>query len=206
MKILLRMNNINYDITNLVDKNNLSRTIEMKHTISGEFHTASIYMPLVKKYELGTFDTAIDFSRAIIRNSLITIEIDNRKYQWRVMSDTVTNKMNDTYAHDLALIDRRSELTGINLPGLTSTQRSFVSTEKVRASATIETDESANDDRINRKYLGVTVSAVNKDGVKGYMVHSTENLLPPQVDYAPEEQKVAANLGIQQHYKVYSSS
>ena len=131
MKIILRMNNINYDITNLVDKNNLSRTVEMKHTINGEFHTASIYIPLVKKYELGN---NIDFSRAIIRNSLVTIEIDNSKYQWRIMADTVTNKMNDTYAHDIALIDRRSELTGINLPGLTLTQRSFVSTEKVRSS------------------------------------------------------------------------
>ena len=69
MKIILRMNNINYDITNLVDKNNLSRTVEMKHTINGEFNTASIYIPLVKKYELGT---NIDFSRAIIRNSLVT--------------------------------------------------------------------------------------------------------------------------------------
>lgn len=188
MKIILRMNNVNYDITNLVDKNNLSRTVEMKHTINGEFHTASIYIPLVKQYELGT---SIDFSRAIIRNSLVTIEIDSIKYQWRIMSDTVTNKLNDTYAHDIALIDRRSELTGINLPGLTLTQRSFVSTEKVRASATIETDEGANDTRIDRKYLGVSVSEINKNNVKGYMLYDARGAyILPQL----WQQKVAANL------------
>ena len=129
MKIILRMNNFNYDITKLVDTNNLERTVEMKQTIDGQFYSGSIYIPNVKADELGEL---VDLSRAIIRNSLITIEIDSKKFQWRVMADNVVDKLNGTYSHDIALIDRRSELTGFNLPNLSLTQRSFVSTEKVR--------------------------------------------------------------------------
>ena len=49
------------------------------------------------------------------------------------MSDNVIDNLNNTYTHEIGLIDRRSELTGINLPNLSLTQESFVSNEKVRA-------------------------------------------------------------------------
>ena len=130
MKITLVMNNFTYDITHLVDTNNLSRSVEMKHTIDGQFNTGSIYIPQVTKDELGT---NIDLSRGIIRNSLVTIEHDGKIFQWRIMADTVTDKLNNTYSHDIALLDRRSELTGITLPDISLTQKSFVSNEVVRA-------------------------------------------------------------------------
>lgn len=138
INIILRMNNFNYDITHLVDTNGLTRTVEMKHTIDGEFNTASIYIPNVKADELGP---TIDFSRGIIRNSLITITVGNKEYQWRVMADTVDDKLNNTYAHDIALIDRRSELTGINLPDMSLTQKTFMSVDKVRATLTTTTSD-----------------------------------------------------------------
>ena len=174
MQIILRMNNFNYDITHLVDTSNLEKPVEMKLTIDGQFDTGSILLKSLTRYELGE---QIDLSRTLIRNSLVTIEIDNLTTQWRIMSDNVIDNLNNTYTHEIGLIDRRSELTGINLPNLSLTQESFVSNEKVRASATIYNDGSLSDARIERKSLGVVIGAVNKDGVKGYMVHSTENLV-----------------------------
>ena len=119
MKIILRMNEINYDITPIVDISNLHKEVEMEISTEGTFNTASFVIPSAEQFELGPY---IDFSRAIIRNSLVTIERDDEQYQWRVMGDSVTENPNGTFTHNIQLIDRRSETTGINLPGLTLTQ------------------------------------------------------------------------------------
>ena len=37
------------------------------------------------------------------------------EYQWRVMGDSITENPNGTFTHNIQLIDRRSETTGINL-------------------------------------------------------------------------------------------
>lgn len=76
MKITLKMNKIVYDITDIVDTNNAHKDIEMEFTTEGEFHTGSLIIPIVKRYEKGN---QIDFSRGLIRNSLITIERDGIK-------------------------------------------------------------------------------------------------------------------------------
>ena len=119
MKITLKMNKIVYDITDIVDTNNTHKDIEMELTTEGEFHTGSLVIPIVKRYEKGN---QIDFSRGLIRNSLITIERDGKRSEWRIMGDTVKDNLNDTYTHSINLIDRRSETTGFNLPALTLTQ------------------------------------------------------------------------------------
>ena len=49
MKIILRMNNFNYDITHLVDTSNLEKPVEMKLTIDGQFHTGSILLKSLKQ-------------------------------------------------------------------------------------------------------------------------------------------------------------
>lgn len=119
INITLRMNNINYDITSIVDTSNLSKEVEMEISTDGTFNTASFVIPAVEQFELGE---AIDFSRGLIRNSLITIARDQVEYQWRIIGDNVVENPNNTYTHNISLIDRRSETTGINLPGLTLTQ------------------------------------------------------------------------------------
>ena len=113
MKIILRMNEINYDITPIVDINNLHKEVEMEISTEGTFNTASFVIPSAERFELGP---NIDFSRGIIRNSLVTIERDGIEYQWRVMGDSIIENPNGTFTHNIQLIDRRSETTGINLP------------------------------------------------------------------------------------------
>jgi len=161
MKIILRMNDINFDLTPISDINNLHKEVEMQFSTEGTFNSASFIMPSVDRYELGQ---NIDFSRGIIRNSLVTIERDNIEYQWRVMSDIVSENQNGTYSHTVQLIDRRSETTGINLPGLALTQSKSIQGNHIKSVMTIpKTDTIGNSfyDASDVNFLGSPIEGVN---------------------------------------------
>lgn len=134
MKIILKMNDINYDLTPISDISNLHKEIEISISTDGTFNTASFIIPSVDKYELGP---DIDFSRGLIRNSLVTIERDNISFEWRIMGDSITENQNGTYTHTIQLIDRRSETTGINLPGMSLTQSKSEQGDFIRSISTI---------------------------------------------------------------------
>ena len=54
------------------------------------------------------------------------------------MGDTVAENQNNTYTHTVNLIDRRSETTGINIPGLTLTQSKSDRGEVINSISTID--------------------------------------------------------------------
>ena len=55
MKIILRMNEINYDITPIVDISNLHKEVEMEISTEGTFNTASFVIPSAEQFELGPY-------------------------------------------------------------------------------------------------------------------------------------------------------
>lgn len=170
MKITLRMNEINYDLTPITDITNLHKEIEISISTDGTFNTASFIIPSVEKFQLGT---AIDFSRGLIRNSLVTIERDGVEFQWRVMADSLTENQNGTFTHTVQLIDRRSETTGINLPGQTLTQSKSQQGNFVRSISSI-----SKAGQIGNYFYNAGDTTFNKSETSGINIKNTDPLVP----------------------------
>jgi len=198
MKIILRMNNINYDITSIVDTNNLHKEIEMEFTTEGTFNTSSFIIPSVEKYELGP---NIDFSRGIIRNCLVTIERDGIEYQWRVMADSMVANPNGTFTHNVQLIDRRSETTGINIPGLTLTQSKSEQGSFIRSIHSINRSNYIG----NYWYNGGTVTMNNSSNL-GINMISSNSTVPQQLVIQSADTTVIQGLTLKDTTKTYTIS
>jgi hypothetical protein len=80
------------------------------------------------------------------------------------MSDIVSENQNGTYSHTVQLIDRRSETTGINLPGLALTQSKSIQGNHIKSVMTIpKTDTIGNSfyDASDVNFLGSPIEGVN---------------------------------------------